>query len=85
MKLAVCLTSAVFFFCAVVSASYGQCTEEEMLTKARMVQQRFERLERDNYSEYMRLLLRFNNKARLLNEKDVAGWCDLYEQMLLEM
>jgi hypothetical protein len=85
MKLAVCLTLAVFFSCLGAGALYGQCTEEEMLAKARMVQQRFEKLERDNYSEYARLLLRFNNKASLLHEEDTGAWCDLYEQMLLEM
>ncbi|MDR1397951.1 MAG: hypothetical protein LBJ14_09520 [Desulfarculales bacterium] len=85
MKPAVCLTALALIFCVNATPLYGQCTEDEMLAKARTVQQKFESLERNNYNEYMRLLLRFNNKAQMLNEKDADGWCDLYDQMLLEM
>jgi hypothetical protein len=63
----------------------GECTQEELLSKARLVQQRFRELERTNYDEYMRLLLRYNNKARQLDEKDAGAWCDLYDQILFEI
>jgi hypothetical protein len=85
MKLKICLISLALWCGFIPGLVYGQCTQEEVLIKARLVQQKFQELERNNYDEYMRLLLRYNNKAQRLQEKDLDAWCDLYDQILLEI
>jgi hypothetical protein len=86
MKLMAWLTSLVLLGSLGSGLAWGgECTQEELLHKARLVQQKFQELERNNYDEYMRLLLRYNNKARQLNENDSDAWCDLYDQILFEI
>ena len=85
MKLAIKCMLLLIILCLGAGLALAKCTEEEMYSKARQVMTRMERLEQSNNDEYMRLLLRFNNKARLLDENDIDAWCDLYDQMLLEI
>ena len=67
------------------SVTFGACTIEQVREKARKVMTKFEQLEQTNHDEYMRLLLRFNNKSQLLDENDLDAWCEFYDQMLFEM
>lgn len=71
--------------CFSVGAVWGQCSQEEMEAKARKVSEKMEKLRNENDMDYRFLLLRFNNKARLLDVNDRDAWCELYDQMLLEL
>ena len=83
------LLSAIMVFAMLIGGSMGtalaECTQEEMETKARIVAEKLEKLRTKSESDYRFLLLRFNNKARLLDVNDFSAWCELYDQMMFEM
>ena len=66
-------------------AGAEECNKDTIEQKARVIAQRMERLQQTNMGEYDRIMLRFNNKASLLDPDDLQAWCDLYDQMLFEI
>lgn len=84
-KLVSFLLMALMAFYLGSGTAYAACTPEELDYKARQIATKLERLRNSNEDEYQRILLRFNNKARLLDPNDIDAMCDLYDQMLFEI
>ena len=79
------LLAALFMLLMTLGVAWSQCTKGEMEEKARIVAMKMEALRNKNQDEHQRILLRFNNKARLLDPNDIQAWCDLYDQILFEI
>jgi Skp family chaperone for outer membrane proteins len=83
------LFSAVILIIAFIAfsapAAPAACSQDEMTRKAIKVAERLEELKNRDETEYQRILLRFNNIARQLDQNDRDAWCALYDQLLLEI
>jgi Skp family chaperone for outer membrane proteins len=66
-------------------AAPAACSQDEMMRKAMKVADRLEELKNRDEAEYQRILLRFNNIVRQLDQNDRDAWCDMYDQLLLEI
>ena len=85
MKLILMALAALLMLQMSLSSAWSQCSKEEMEEKARIVALKMKNLRNKDQYEYQRILLRFNNKALLLDPNDTQAWCDLYDQLLFEI
>ena len=85
MKIKLIVLAGLLLLPMTLGTAWGQCAREDVEQKAHIVAQKMEQLFNKNQDEYRRILLRFNNKAQLLDPNDLQGWCDLYDQILFEI
>ncbi len=85
MKLAILLLAATITFAMSAGAVLAKCTQEQLEEKARLVAVKMDQMRQKDDDEYRRLLLRFNNKAQLIDKNDIDAWCDFYDQMMFEL
>jgi hypothetical protein len=85
MKAGFFLISMVLMVGLSTGTAFSACTQEEMMNKAVKVASRLEQLKDRDAMEYQRILLRFNNIARQIDQNDIDAWCAIYDRLLLEL